>query len=581
MFARYKKILPALIFLLTSFVFVPAASAATLYLSPPSGEYRVGQSFTLSVNVSSPNQAVNAADGRVSFPKDYLEILNLSKSGSILSYWISEPVFSNLDGSIKFEGVIPNPGFTGAAGRLLAATFRVKRAGTAALNFVSGSVLANDGQGTNVLDNLTGANFVLTTGITLPPIITPPPTPPRPPAALALPAAPAVTSETHSDPEKWYQDNNPKFAWPFPAGITGVNFVADHDPDTNPGTRSDGLMKSYQYKNVADGRWYFHLRLQNAGGWGGTTHFGFNIDTTPPTDLQIIPVEREAETVPQVAFTITAADSGSGIDYYEISVDNASSSVWRDSGDHQFVAPRLESGGHTLSVKVYDQAGNVSAGQANFSIAELPSPRITDYPREIESGELITIRGEAAAGSLIILRLTRPDGSDKLVETRADEQGRFVILIDEKLPAEVYTATAVARSDDGAESAPSESISFSVFLSAFWQWGNELLRWLSLIVPILALLLILILLILSSYYRIRHLKQTVRRESREAAEALHKAFDFLRQKSCDQLALLEAAKAKRVLTKEEASLVESLKQNLNDVEAFVRKEIGDIEKTVD
>ena len=78
----------------------------------------------------------------------------------------------------------------------------------------------------------------------------------------------------------------------------------------------------------------------------------------------------------------------------------------------------------------------------------------------------------------------------------------------------------------------------------------------------------------------RRIKQAVRRESREATEALHKSFDFLREKSRDQLALLEKAKANRLLTKEEAAIAESLKQSLNDVEGYVRKEIVDIEKIV-
>jgi len=139
----------------------------------------------------------------------------------------------------------------------------------------------------------------------------------------------------------------------------------------------------------------------------------------------------------------------------------------------------------------------------------------------------------------------------------------------------------MVKDNRGAGSASSEAVTLALYLPALWQWGNALLRWLSLIVPILALIILLIFIILWSYYRLQRMRQAVRRESREATEALHKSFDFLREKARDQLALLEKAKANRVLTKEETAIVESLKQSLNDVENYVRQEIVDIEKIVD
>ena len=321
--------------------------------------------------------------------------------------------------------------------------------------------------------------------------------------------------------------------------------------------------------------------MRNAGGWGDITHFGFNIDTVPPADLKLTLLDRPDLTMPEVAFTLTATDTDSGVDRFELSIDNASSTAWSDNADYRFMTPRLKPGAHTLLAKVYDKAGNNLAGSVDFSIVPLPTPKIIDYPREIATDKVITLRGETLVGDLVTLYFKHPDGSQTSQDTRADQAGRFIVSVGEKWLAGTHTATAIARDDRGAESAPSESVVISVFLPAFWQWANELLRWLSLIVPLLALLILLVLVILWSYYRVRRIKQTVRRESREAAEALHKAFDFLREKARDQLALLNAAKTRRVLTKEEVALAESLRQSLSDVEAYVQKEIGDIEKIVD
>ncbi|MFH1170797.1 MAG: cohesin domain-containing protein [Candidatus Vogelbacteria bacterium] len=551
---------------------------ATLSLTPATGAYTVGAPFTATVVVTSSDKVANALSGVVTFPTNRLEVVSLNKNNSVITYWVNEPNYSNATGQIKFEGVVPNPGFSGVGKRVLAITFRPKIVGPVTLTFSEGSVLANDGQGTNILSGLANANY----GIVPVKLESPAREATTATTVIGAPGAPQVTSTTHPDPASWYNHSNPVFQWELASEITGVNILADHSPSTNPGTASDGRFSTYSYKKeVKDGAWYFHLRLRNAGGWGDITHFGFNIDTAPPTDLQIIPVERLDATDPIVAFTITASDQGSGLDRYEISMDGEPAIIWSDNENHRFTTPVLKLGEHTLLVKVYDWAGNELAGSVNFSIAPLPAPKILEYPREIATGEIITLRGEALAGGLVTVSFKHPDGSETTRETRSDQVGRFVISVDEKWPAGVYTATAMVKDNRGAESAPSEAVVLTLYLPALWQWGNALLRWLSLIIPILALLILLLFIILWSYYRLRRIKQAVRRESREATEALHKSFDFLREKSRDQLALLEKAKANRVLTKEETAIAENLKQSLNDVESYVRKEIVDIEKIVD
>ena len=56
-----------------------------------------------------------------------------------------------------------NPGFTGD-GKLVSVTFRNKAGGQAGLNFSSGSILANDGLGTNILSDMGSATFSLEAG---------------------------------------------------------------------------------------------------------------------------------------------------------------------------------------------------------------------------------------------------------------------------------------------------------------------------------------------------------------------------------------------------------------------------------
>lgn len=135
--------------------------ADTLFISPSSGNYTEGQAFSVRVAVSSTRQAINAVSGTLSFPSDLLQVTSISKGSSILTLWVQEPSYSNARGTVSFEGVVPNPGFSGSDGRVVTVNFRVIKSGTAKLSFSNGSLLANDGYGTNVLKNIGTANFNL------------------------------------------------------------------------------------------------------------------------------------------------------------------------------------------------------------------------------------------------------------------------------------------------------------------------------------------------------------------------------------------------------------------------------------
>lgn len=149
-------------------LFLPfAVSADTLFLSPTSGSYSAGQTFAVRIIVSS-QQAINAVSGVLDFPSDKLQVTSVSKSGSILSLWVQEPSFSNIKGTVSFEGVVPNPGFVGQNGRILTVNFRVLSSGNANLKFTSGSLLANDGYGTNILRTLGTSSLDLTPATSAP-----------------------------------------------------------------------------------------------------------------------------------------------------------------------------------------------------------------------------------------------------------------------------------------------------------------------------------------------------------------------------------------------------------------------------
>ena len=136
-----------------------SVEAATLSFSQNNSSYTVGQTFSVNLYTNSSDQSMNAVSGVVSFPSDKLQVVSISKAGSILSLWAEEPSFSNSAGTVSFEGIVLNPGFTGANGKILVINFRARAVGQASLRLSSGAVLANDGTGSNILTGMGTASI--------------------------------------------------------------------------------------------------------------------------------------------------------------------------------------------------------------------------------------------------------------------------------------------------------------------------------------------------------------------------------------------------------------------------------------
>lgn len=225
------------------------AASASLYLAPNAGTYTVGNTFSITIRVNT-DSAINAVEAVLFFDNEDMEVTTLSKTGSILTLWPVEPSFSNSAGSISFGGGLPTPGYTGSSGRLLIVTFRVKTAGTGSINFSSGAVLANDGNGTNILTGMTGGAYTFLATSTAPPAQ---PAAPSAPATNQVPPAPQISSATHPDQTKWYNNSNPQFSWPLTSDITDISLRFDQAPSSNPGNISDGLYDSKTYEGAAEG----------------------------------------------------------------------------------------------------------------------------------------------------------------------------------------------------------------------------------------------------------------------------------------------------------------------------------------
>lgn len=359
------------LFLIGSASFPSSVLAADLRIITNKTNVAVGEMISVRIVVSSPEQSANALSGVLNFDEERLQVTSLSKASSVVNLWVTEPEFSNLHGQVSFEGAILNPGFVGGAGTVLTVNFKAKASGSANLSFINGQVLANDGAGTSILKKLGQTTLIINKAEVVPVVekeenveqkveVKKP--------ISVLPETPLISSPTHVDQDKWYNNRFPKFEWKLGDDITDVSYVFNSEKNTSPQPRSLGLFDNYTVENPSDdGLWYFHLRLKNSKGWSQTSHFAVKIDTTIPSQLTI-QEKVLADINYKTSFIFDGADELSGIGEYEFVVDELKPEVIIADKAHIYETPALSSGKHLLIVRAVDLAGNKLEKKIEFNI---------------------------------------------------------------------------------------------------------------------------------------------------------------------------------------------------------------------
>ena len=557
------------IFAFALFVLAPlSVHAATLNFSPPSGTYNVGSTFSVNVTVDSSGQAMNAASGVVSFPWDKLEVISISKQGSIFSLWPAEPSFSNSAGTVSFEGIVLNPGYTGASGKILTITFRARSAGQANLNFSSGSVLANDGTGANILNGLRVAVFTLTGAGETPPV---PHT-----EAPATGNAFSITSTTHPDQTKWYADNTPEFLWNLPEGTLEVRTVIGKSPSSNPSVSYVPPISKKKVDELPDGTYYFAIQARTSSGWGTISRYRVNVDTTPPKPFSVVFPHGNTGWEPQPIVFFNTTDNESGISHYDIKVGSDAKPLKTApvAQSNPYVLPPQVPGTYTLLVTAVDNAGNVRNGSTEFTVEAIDAPTITYYPETMEEGDILKIRGTTYPNSDITGYIREGDSLISEEYTKSNSLGDFALVVTKRLDPGAYTFTARVKDNRGAQSAETSPLTISVQSEFVTGLVSFVLKYLS--AAILALLALGALAWGGAHlwFRIPRTIARMRHEAREAERVSEKAFKILREGVANHVARLK--KVKRKLTEEESEFLEQFEQKLGEAEEVITKEIQDI-----
>jgi len=564
------------------FFFSNTANSATLFLSPNSGTFNVGKTFSVSVKVDSGGGVgINAAEAVLSFDPAYLNVNTVSKSGSIFTLWPVEPTFSNSKGEVNFAGGSPTP-YTGSAGTIISITFVAKKEGTTEVKFKSGSVLAADGKGTNVLSSMGSATFVLTASEVTPPSEEKPVT--------GLPPKPEVSSPTHPDPEKWYSNKNPEFTWRLPADVIGVSFLLTQSSSSNPGTVSQGLIDSKKYENVEDGIWYFHIRYQNKAGWGPILHRKVLIDTTPP-EIKEFSIKKEDPTDPKPILTFYATDTLSGIDYYQILINDKEFATTTNIEEKIFPIGPLSPGKYKIELKAFDKAGNSKSEVKETEIEplkypifavliskegefSLQPPAIQKTPPKITTEDWLIIRGTSVYPEATVKVYIAKEGKEPIVkETKTDSEGNWFLVFDQRLEKGKWQISGQIFDKRGAQSPETEKIPLKVVSPSFVKKYSTLI-----------LILLLIIIAILIFYNIQQKKkfekkiEEIKEHFGKLKEKINRVFPALREEIREQIEVLDKRPG---LSKNEKILYEKLKEALDISDAFLGEEVKEIDNLLE
>ncbi|GBD34354.1 hypothetical protein HRbin35_00066 [bacterium HR35] len=550
-----------------NFLVFKGVFAASIYLSPAQKTVNVGDSFSIVVYVESSDQAMNAVSFRLSFPKDLLKVNNVSKAGSIINFWVQEPQVSAEE--IFTEGVVLNPGYQGSAGKILTINFKALKEGTADLNFISGSVLANDGQGTNILKSLNSAT------IKIRPKVKEEKTKDVFQQTSFIPA-PIIISPTHPSQNKWYNIKEAKLVWNLPENINEVRTLLGQNPNAYPQVSYIPPINSKDVTTPYDGVWYFSLQFCNETSCSDIGRYKLQIDTTPPT-VNLKEIQREDLTDPRVKIYIDAKDDLSGIDYYLINI-NGKTEKWIDDGTHIYQLKDLKPGQYEISVKVFDKAGNNNEAKLSFEIKPLEPPEITDYPKEVVLGEPVIIKGRTKYPNVdVYVYLEHQKGAKVVNNTKTKENGEFEIMVN-NLSAGVYKAYAQFRDEIGRESLPSDYVNIVVRVPYLIEVFGLKINIFNVLILFISLIIVLILGITYYLRKLNQIRERVEKETKDLHNAIHNFIKYLHSRFEEQIKLLQETKNKRELTEEENKILHELEEKLDKLNKYLHKEIKDIEE---
>jgi len=551
-----------------SLFFSHKINAASLSISPSSSTVSLNNIVTVKVLVDTGGKYINNAEATLQFPTDLLEVVSINKNSSVFSLWVEDPNFSNYTGKITFNGGVATPGYNGNSGSIASITFKAKKQGIASIIFTDGAVRENDGLGTDILISKNGGNIQIGA---IKPVEIPQTTDDK----NAVPSKPIITSLTHPDQNLWYTDNTASFSWKIPSGVTSLKTLFNKVPNSEPTISYDNSITGKTLNNISDGTYYFHLRFYNLVGGSVIAHYKVNIDSIPPVLSNLSDRIDNNHNI----LRIHGEDATSGIDYYNLSIDNGLIIKVRENEltNDEYILPVLSEGTHTVDIVVFDKAGNKTESTIIVSSPAIEVPTISLNTKEIESGDSIIISGKTNYSEGQIVVVVESDGKEiKRYTQKVLTDGTFSITTDKIRQTGLVAIWAKEVFSETVESGQSEKLYLKVNETEAVRITLSIFYPLLGIIVIIAIVIIIFIMLYLGWHKYFGLRKKIKEESKETAIEIHKAMLLLKDELNDQLEALERIKIERGLNDKEEAVFNEIKDNVNKIEQFIAKKLKDL-----
>jgi len=558
---KVKKILIASLVLLLNLSIFPVevahAANASLYISPSSLTQAKGNRFTINVGVNSGGNAVNAFEATINLPTNIVSISGAGTGGSLCSLFPLTPTVSG--SSVRFQCGIPSG--TTNSGNLISISLVASNIGSGTASISGARVFAGPGI------NVTGGTSGGTINVVAPSA--------RPGAGRAEPtgtSAPDVSSSTHGDQNTWYKNKDVALSWPRTAGVTGYSYIFDQSPGTVPPATTNFNETTLNLPGKTDGVWYLHIRANGPNGWSAATNYRVQIDSTAPTNLTIVTDPKgEADKRPIVSFN--AVDATSGIDYYEVKMDQDEF----QRATSPYTPNSIKSGDHVFTVRAFDKAGNMFEGKVTIRVKEVPIPKITkpQINSTLKLIQTLDIAGTADSTVKIDLYI---DGVNIARGLPVKDDGTWSMTYNGFITPGKHKITAIAVRD-GIESKASDIVGINIDPSAVSIFGKLVPSYIIFVILLVIVGLLTLLIIWLFVFINRNKYKLLGKFKRNTTQAkVEVANNFSDMERRLQMDILGTYKGKKLLTpKEKHNLEDKIKSEVKTTEKAI---INTIEKEI-
>lgn len=128
---------------------------------PLSNEYRIGELFTMPVEMHGLEVPINTVQIDLKYPSELVEIADILTMDSFAEIFLQKEIRNDL-GIARISGGLPSPGYSKESGLFCKILFLAKGSGLGEIEILPTSmILANDGNASNVLAEFSSSAFLI------------------------------------------------------------------------------------------------------------------------------------------------------------------------------------------------------------------------------------------------------------------------------------------------------------------------------------------------------------------------------------------------------------------------------------